>query len=259
MLERKSGVSRSPVNILGINVDRLDMSQVAARVGDFVESSLPHRALAINAHYLNLALESQDVLQIFQRSPLVYADGMSIVWASRILGAAIPQKSTTTDLIHPLCRLAVERNYRLFLLGGPHGLAGAAGAKLVATYAGLQIAGTHHGYFPDHDDENVVREVRKAGADILLVGLGCPLQERWIFRNLERTCAKVAINAGNLFAFLSGEELRGPKWVTDNGFEWAFRLLVEPRKLWRRYTIGNLKFSCRLAGWILSSWFRSRN
>src|SRR5262249_41993325 len=154
------------------------MAALRARLEELVASPGCAVAYAVNAYALNLTYQSPDYLQALRRADLVYADGASILLAARVLGAAVPEKLTTTDVWPQVCALAVRRGYRFFLLGGEEGLAERARARVLTRYPDLQVAGTHHGYFAWEDDR-VVSRINAARADILWVGMGDPRQVLW--------------------------------------------------------------------------------
>jgi N-acetylglucosaminyldiphosphoundecaprenol N-acetyl-beta-D-mannosaminyltransferase len=149
-----------------------------------------------------------------------------------------------------LAAFAAAQGFSLYFLGGRPSVAREAARRLIESYPDLKIAGVRHGYF-DHSagstqNEAVVAEINAAAPDILLVGLGMPLQERWLMENRERIGAGVVLTGGAVFDYVSGGLRRGPRLLTDNGFEWLARLFVEPRRLWRRYLVGNPLFLLRV-------------
>jgi N-acetylglucosaminyldiphosphoundecaprenol N-acetyl-beta-D-mannosaminyltransferase len=172
--------------------------------------------------------------------------------AARLLGGRIPERITYADWAWRLAAFAEAEGLSLFLLGARPGVAEVAARRLRALHPDLDIAGVSHGHF-DHEpgspqNEAVLREVNAARPDILLVGLGMPLQERWLMENRRRIEAGVALTGGAVFDYLSGGLRRGPRVLTDNGFEWLARLIIEPRRLWRRYLLGNPLFLLRVLG-----------
>jgi N-acetylglucosaminyldiphosphoundecaprenol N-acetyl-beta-D-mannosaminyltransferase len=177
---------------------------------------------------------------------LVYADGMGVVVGSRWLGDGVPEKLATTDLLPPIAALAALRGYRIFLLGGAPGVAARTAERLQATHAGLLIAGTHHGYFDVEAPDDVLAAVAAAATDILFVGLGVPLQERFVSRFRGRIAATAILTCGGLFDVASGRLPRSPAWMTAAGLEWVFRLALEPRRLWRRYLLDNGRYLWQL-------------
>ena len=149
-----------------------------------------------------------------------------------------------------LAEFSVENGHSIFFLGAKPGVAEKASEKLRFRYPDLMISGIHHGYF--NKDENslenrrVIRAINESQPDILLVAFGMPLQEKWLMANWDKVHAHVALTGGAVFDYISGSLQRGPRWMTDHGLEWLARLLIEPRRLWKRYLIGNPLFIYRV-------------
>ena len=215
--------------------------------------------LNANAHCLNLCYQDPALRDFLNRADLVFCDGVGVMLAARILGKRIPEKITYADWAWRLAAFAEAKGLSLYFLGARPGIADEAARRLRRRHPGLQIAGTRHGYF-DHsagspENAAVVREINAAAPDILLVGFGMPLQERWLAENRARLNAGVALAGGAVFDYVSGGLRRGPRLLTANGLEWLARLLVEPRRLWRRYLVGNPLFLAR----VLRQRFRGGN
>lgn len=232
---------RQKVDFAGIPVHILTSASLAESIGELVQSGRTAQLVfTLNAEGLYRAKEDPTYAEALLAADLIHADGMPIVWFSPLFGARLPEKLTTTDVVHPIASLAAEQGYSFYLLGGRPGVAEEAAAALKAQYAGLNIVGMHHGYLDA--DEPVIEEINRMRPDVLWVGLGRPKQELWAVRYRERLQVPVIKTCGGLFDFISGRVRRGPRWMTDNGLEWLYRLVVEPRRLWRRYLIGNAKF-----------------
>ena len=236
--------------VLGVGVDRLTVEDLRSEVGRLAREDERALVLNVNAHALNLCYEDAALRAFFNSAEVVFCDGAGVVLAARIFGGRLPARITYADWAWSLAAFAAAEGFSLFLLGGRPGVAQEAAKRLRERYPDLEISGLHHGYF-DHragspENEAVVREIKAARPDILLVGLGMPLQERWLMENREHLVFGVALTGGAVFDYVSGRLRRGPRLLTDNGFEWLARLLVEPRRLWRRYLIGNPLFLSRV-------------
>lgn len=238
------------VDVLGVGVDPLTAEGLQAEIGRLVRESAHGLVLNVNAHCLNLCYEDAGLRDFLNRAEVVFCDGAGVVLAARILGGRIPGRITYADWAWRLAAFAAARGYTLYLLGAPPGVAEEAAVKLREGYPELRISGVHHGYFEHRagslENESVVEQINAAGPDILLVGFGMPFQERWLLENWERLDAGVALTGGAVFEYVSGRLRRGPRLFTDYGFEWLARLLIEPRRLWRRYLIGNPLFLLRV-------------
>jgi N-acetylglucosaminyldiphosphoundecaprenol N-acetyl-beta-D-mannosaminyltransferase len=201
-----------------------------------------------NIHAMNISFSDSDLYKSLNCSDLVYCDGEGVRLGARILGKFLPQRMTGADWIWDLCKMCEEKCYSLYLLGGEDGVAEKAASKLRHHFPDLKIAGTCHGYFPKYGKENdkVIALINKKIPDILLVGFGSPLQEKWINDNFEKLDARVIWAVGALMDFVSEKVYRGPRWMLDNGMEWLFRLIVEPKRMWKRYIVGNIVFFKRI-------------
>ena len=238
--------------MLGVGVDPVTVGELHDGIKRLLESGRRGTVLNVNANCLNLLHDDAALREFFGNADLVFCDGSGVLLAARLLGERLPERITYADWAWRLAAFAEAEGLSLFLLGGEPGVAEKATQKLRRQYPELHIAGVRHGYF-DHapaspGNEAVLREVNAARADILVVGMGMPLQERWLMENRHRIDAGVALTGGAVFDYVSGRLRRGPPLLTDNGFEWLARLLVEPRRLWRRYLIGNPLFLLRVLG-----------
>jgi len=240
------------VDVLGVGVDPMTVEELQAEIKRLVLSEKKGLVLNVNAHCLNLCYESPALRKFFNSADEVFCDGAGVMLAARLLGRRIPARITYADWAWRLAAFAETEGFSLFLLGARPGVAEEAARRLKARHPALDLSGVRHGYF-DHaagsqENEAVLREIQAATPDILLVGLGMPLQERWLMENRHRIEAGVALTGGAVFDYVSGELRRGPRFLTDNGLEWLARLLVEPRRLWRRYLLGNPLFLLRVLG-----------
>ena len=238
------------VNVLGVGVDAITVEELHTEIGRLARSGERGTVLNVNANCLNLLYGSDALREFFGAADVVFCDGWGVMLAARLLGGRIPARITYADWAWLLAAFAEKEGLSLFLLGAEPGVAQGAASRMLARHPDLDISGVRHGYF-DHasgsrENEAVLREVNAARPDILLVGLGMPLQERWLMQNRHRIEAGVALTGGAAFDYVSGGLRRGPRLLTDNGFEWLARLLVEPRRLWRRYLIGNPIFLLRV-------------
>ncbi len=239
------------VDVLGVGVDPLTVEGLHAEVGRLIRSGERGLVLNVNAHCLNLCYEDPALQAFLNGADVVFCDGAGVRLAARLLGGRLPERITYADWAWQLAAFAAERGFSVYLLGARPGVAEEAARRLRVRHPDLEVVGARHGYF-DHaggspENEAVLREINDAKPDILLVGLGMPLQEYWLMENRRRLEAGVALTGGAVFDYVSGGLRRGPRLLRDNGFEWLARLLVEPRRLWRRYLLGNPLFLLRVA------------
>ncbi len=238
------------VDVLGVDIDPLTMDELNAEVLRLSRQDGCSVVLNVNAHCLNLLWEDEQLRSFFRQAEIVFSDGAGVVLGARILGRRIPGRITYADWIPTLTALAETENLSLFFLGARPGVADKAARKLRNQHPSLTISGALNGYFNHRlnspENERVVQKINAANPDILLLGMGMPLQERWLMENRDRLNIRVALTGGAVFDYVAGELRRGPKFLTDNGFEWLARLAIEPRRLWQRYLIGNPTFLFRV-------------
>lgn len=238
------------IEILKVRIDSLTVDRLHERIENIIKSE--HRAIIayVNIHALNLAYQQIWLRRFLNQSDVNLCDGAGVILAGRLLGHRIPERITYADWMWQLAQYATERGFTFFFLGSKPGVAQKAGEKLSQRYPALKLVGCHHGYFDKtmhcQENEKVVRLINDAHPDILTVGFGMPLQERWLMENWERLDARIALTGGAVFDYLSGELPRAPRWMTDHGLEWLGRLMIEPKRLWKRYLIGNPLFFWRI-------------
>lgn len=234
---------RRAIRLLGVRIDSLRLPELLTYVVEAVRRRARVTVLYVNVHSMNVRHDNASYGDILERADLVYCDGMGVLLGARLVGRPLPERMTGADWIWELCRRAIRENLSLFILAGEPGVADEATAVLRVRFPGLRIVGTAPGY--DIGSE-VIDRINRSRPDILLVGMGTPRQERWINNHRSELDVPVVWAVGALFDFVSGRLPRGPAWMTKHGLEWLCRLAVEPRKLWRRYLVGNPRFFLRL-------------
>jgi exopolysaccharide biosynthesis WecB/TagA/CpsF family protein len=230
--------------VLGVPVSKLTGDRALEIIGGWAEDGTCQMLAYVNAHTLNLALRVDDLHRSLNRSQLVMNDGIGVSLAARMHGERFPENLNGSDFTVRLLELAAARDWGVFLLGGEPGVAEAAAERLTERIEGLRVVGVCHG-FTDESDDRLVQRVRDADAALLVVALGSPHQEIWLDRNLEHTGVLVGVGVGAFLDFCAGRVRRAPRWMNAAGIEWCFRLLQEPRRLWRRYLLGNPAFLFR--------------
>ncbi len=235
-------LQRKTFELLGVKIDVLDTGGLVERVLEFADSDEQHIIMYVNADCMLIAQEKKTYLETLNRADLVYADGIGVILGARLWGAKLPGRSTAADFFPDFCRRAAAKKKSFFFLGAKKGVARRAAERLKKEIPDLTVVGTHHGYFDRRDTQRIIDDINAAKPDIVIVGLGAPFQELWIHEYGARLDSSVLWGVGGLFDFLSGNTRRGPQWLLDNGFEWLCRLVIEPRRLWRRYLFGNARF-----------------
>lgn len=232
--------------ISGVPVACLDVSGLLDRVLGWRTSESKHTLFYVNAHCMNLAHADPDYHHILTWADLVYADGISIVWASRILNGIRLVKMTGADWIADYCRLAERTDLRTYILAGKPGVAQLAANDLLKRYPGLKIVGMSAGYFEQSSGNRIIDNINASQAEVVFVGMGVPRQEIWIYQNRGSIAAPVCWAVGALFDYPARVEARVPAWLQRMNLEWFWRLLMDPSGKWKRYLLGNPAFMLRV-------------
>ncbi|GAB4339426.1 MAG: WecB/TagA/CpsF family glycosyltransferase [Candidatus Abyssubacteria bacterium] len=230
------------VSILGVWVDPIRSDELSRRVIARAKQRIRTLVTYVNAHNLNVANRDDHYRELVNSYDLVYPDGFGAVLAARILGYDFPPRSTSADFFEEMFGAFAEEGVSVYLLGAEPGVMEDAVAAVRNRYPDIKVTGIHHGYFTAEEEPAIIEEINRLDPDILFVSTGVPHQEKWIERNLSRLRAPVIWASGGVFDFVSGRTRRAPRFFRDNGMEWLYRLLVEPRRLWRRYLLGNPGF-----------------
>lgn len=237
-------------NILNIKVQPWTLDELHRQIETIIANNQHELVLNVNVNCLNLSYDRIWLQDFLNSAKIVFCDGVGVILAARILGHRIPERITFAEWTWQISQFAAERSYTFYFLGAKPGVAEKAAVRLKDRYPDLNIVGIHHGYFDKSpnswQNEAVIREINSKKPNILLLGFGMPLQERWLRENWDKVDANIALTGGAVFDYVSGELRRGPKLLTDNGFEWLARLLIEPNRLWRRYVLGNPLFLWRV-------------
>jgi len=241
------------IDFTGIDVEVVDEERLFNRIADFVHQRKPHKVMYLNAHCMVVSQKDGVYREILKNADLVYADGISLVWGARFLGQYLPCRLTAADFMPRFFTRFAREGISVYMLGAKPGVAETMARRLKERNPELKIAGTHHGYFGKMAGADVIEDINRTKPDIVMVGMGVPYQEKWIEDNYDSIDASVIWGVGALFDFLSGSCPRGPQWLLDSGFEWLCRLLAEPKRLWRRYLIGNLLFVRYLLQWKMKA------
>ncbi|MFA5112239.1 MAG: WecB/TagA/CpsF family glycosyltransferase [Desulfobaccales bacterium] len=232
------------LELLGIKITPGTTEEICREITRLIDRPQKSFIIDANVYGINLAWQLPWLAEFYQRADLVYVDGAGVVLGARLLGYHLPPRQTMADLGWPAVAHMARKGHSLYLLGNPPGVAEQAAEKLTAAAPGLQILGTHHGFFQKEGPENdaVIAEINPLSPDVLMVGLGMPLEQRWVLDNYARVGARVFWTVGAAFQYWAGAIPRCPGWMGAHGLEWLFRLLLEPRRMAKRYLWGNIIF-----------------
>jgi len=232
--------------VLGVHVDAVQIPQVVEQLERWIQNRNDGRFISVaNIHVVMEAQEDASFKKQINSAALCVPDGMPLIWCGRLRGHGLRRRVYGPELMITFCRETASKGYRHFLYGGAPEVTNQLVKQLQRSCPGIQIAGFDSPPFRPltrEEDEEAIRRINDARPDVLWVGLGCPKQERWIHDHRERLAVPAIIAIGQAFDLLSGKKRRAPAWMSENGLEWLFRLLQDPRRLWRRYLVYNTKF-----------------
>lgn len=237
---------RPRVRIGCVYIDALRFDEAIDAIAQLVDRGEGGMVFTPNVDHIVLAEEDARFRAAYRFADLSLADGVPVVWASRLLKRPLPEKISGSDLVEPLMARAVERRWRVYFLGGADGVAARAKEILERDHPGLQIVGTSSPSIDLSSDisahADVLAAVRAARPHLLFLALGAPKQELWAHRIREVVRPCVILGVGASLDFIAGVAKRAPPWVSSAGFEWLYRLANEPRRLWRRYLLRDPRF-----------------
>ena len=234
------------IEILGVPFARLDTAGALEQAELLYERESPAMVAHANVHTLNLTVEDPAYKEVLRAADMVLNDGKGVMLGARLLGSRFPADLNGNAVTPLVVERAAEREWPTYLLGAKPGVAEKLADVLRALHPGIRIVGHHHGHFSAEEEPEVVLRIRELGTGLLLVGMGNPYQERFLARRLTETGARLGIGVGAYFDFMTGTVPRSPEWMNRYGLEWVHRLSMEPKRLWRRYLIGNPAFVARV-------------
>jgi N-acetylglucosaminyldiphosphoundecaprenol N-acetyl-beta-D-mannosaminyltransferase len=240
--------ARPSSSIFDISIDLARPNEMLSTISAWAAEGVTRRVMYVNAHVVNQSRVTPGLSEALRRADLVYCDGYGVRLAARALNLPVPHRMTGADWIWDLASLCELAGQPIYLLGSDPPIAREAALRLRQLYPKLDVVGAHHGYFDVDSPHNqrVIEDINAHPARIVLVGMGTPKQELWVDRYADELNGAVVWTVGALFDYVSGHMPRAPRWLADNGFEWIFRLAIEPQRMWRRYLLGNPVFLSRV-------------
>lgn len=240
---RRNPIAR--VDVLGVGISAINPAEALDEITRWIDEGSRHYVCVTGVHGVMESQRNPDLLRIHNDSGLTTPDGMPMVWASRLAGAANVERVYGPDLMLAVCERAARLGWGCFLYGATDEVLAQLRHNLTDRFPGLRIVGSHSPPFralTEEEDADVVREINESGAQIVWVGLSTPKQELWMSSHVGRVNAAALIGVGAAFDMHAGNLRQAPKWMQRSGLEWFFRLALEPRRLWRRYAVNNPRF-----------------
>jgi len=241
--------------LFGLSVDNLTMAEAVVEIEKLILARRPALVLTPNAQHISLLRSKADFRAAYAAADLILADSAPLLWSSRLLGCPLRERVAGSDIPDAFSGVAARGSYRLFFLGAAPGVAERAADILAKKNPGLRVAGVYAppwGFEGRREmNDEIIRKIRAAQPDVLFVALGTPKGEIWAWKHKDTAGVPVTICCGAALDFISGNKKRAPRWLQKLGFEWFYRALHEPRRLWKRYLVGNTHFVILLAKELL--------
>lgn len=230
------------VKILNTYVNVVSMSETVSLVEKIIKERKPTQHVVINALKVNLMEDDKELRRIVNSCPLINADGASIIWAAKRLGIPLKERVTGCDLFQELVKVASVKGYKIYLFGAKEEVVTKVKFVFEQKYPGIQITGYRNGYFTEADEPEIVKNISESGADMMFVAFSSPKKEYWINKYLNQLNIPFVMGVGGSFDIVAGVTGRAPAWWQEHGLEWLYRFIQEPRRMWKRYIIGNARF-----------------
>lgn len=238
----ESEIQNNRYQILNTYVNAISMDETIDLVEDIIKGRVPTQHVVINASKVNLMEKDKGLQKIVNQCPLINADGASIVWAAKKLGIPLNERVTGIDLFLKLIELANEKHYKIYLFGAKEEVVVKVKQIFEEKYPNLIIAGYRNGYFKENDEKEIVRNMSESCADMMFVAFSSPKKEYWVNKYLQQLNIPFVMGVGGSFDVVAGITDRAPLWMQNHGLEWFYRFIQEPRRMWKRYIVGNAKF-----------------
>lgn len=233
---------KNRIEMMNFFVDNLNAKETIDRIDSFIQKRELVQHVVINAGKAVLMQTDKRLSNIINQCKLINADGQAIIWASKVLNKPLKERVAGIDLMYDVIELAAQKGYRIYFFGAKEEVVKKVVGIYKEKYPALQVAGYRNGYFSDEQNEEIVSQIRDSKADILFVAFSSPKKEYWLSKYHKKMNVPFVMGVGGSFDVVAGVTKRAPKWMQEVGLEWFYRFLQEPRRMWKRYLVGNSKF-----------------
>ncbi len=230
---------------MNTEVDNLTMQETLQEIEKIIKKNDSSYVVTPNVDHIVQLEKNQELRDVYANASLILTDGKPLIWISKLYGTPIKEKISGSDLFPLLCKLAAEKNYTMFFLGAAEDVARTAADNLIRKFPGLKVVGTYSPPFGFEKDEKEMNKIKsminKTKPDILIVGLGCPKQELFMYHHCKELNVPISFGLGASLDFEAGNVKRAPKWMANNGLEWLYRITQDPKRMAKRYLVDDLK------------------
>lgn len=230
---------------MNTEIDNLTMEEALIAMDKLVQERRNSYVVTPNVDHIVRLEKDKEFQEVYKQADLILTDGKPLIWISKYYKTPIVEKTSGSDLFLPLCKLAADKGYKMFFLGAASGVAAKAAENLKQKFENLEISGVYSPPFgfeeDDHEISKILDVIHKAKPDILIVGLGAPKQEKFIYEYRNKLNVPLSLGLGASIDFEAGSEKRAPKWMQKNGLEWLYRMSQDPKRMFKRYIVDDLK------------------
>lgn len=233
------------IKFMNTNIDNLTMAETLHEIDKLIQKKNCSYVVTPNVDHIVRLEKDEELQKVYKNASLILTDGKPLIWISKWCKTPIKEKISGSDLFPKVCELAANKNYTMYLLGATEGVADTAARNLMKKYPGLNIVGTYSppfGFEKNEQEMNKIKtQIQEVHPDILIVGLGCPKQEKFMYYHCKELGVPISFGLGASIDFEAGNIKRAPKWMSNHGLEWLYRFSKEPKRLFKRYFVDDLK------------------
>lgn len=233
------------IKFMNTNIDNLTMAETLNEIDKLIQKKNCSYVVTPNVDHIVRLEKDEELQKVYKNASLILTDGKPLIWISKWYKTPIKEKISGSDLFPRVCQLAANKNYTMYLLGAAEGVADTAARNLMKKYPGLNIVGTYSppfGFEKNEQEMNKIKtQIQDVHPDILIVGLGCPKQEKFMYYHCKELGVPISFGLGASIDFEAGNIKRAPRWMSNHGLEWLYRFSKEPKRLFKRYFVDDLK------------------
>lgn len=233
------------IKFMNTDIDNLTMAETLNEIDKLIQKKICSYVVTPNVDHIVRLEKDEELQKVYKNASLILTDGKPLIWISKWYKTPIKEKISGSDLFPRVCQLAANKNYTMYLLGAAEGVADTAARNLMKKYPGLNIVGTYSppfGFEKNKQEMNKIKtQIQDVHPDILIVGLGCPKQEKFMYYHCKELGVPISFGLGASIDFEAGNIKRAPKWMSNHGLEWLYRFSKEPKRLFKRYFVDDLK------------------
>lgn len=233
------------IKFMNTDIDNLTMAETSNEIDKLIQKKNCSYVVTPNVDHIVRLEKDEELQKVYKNASLILTDGKPLIWISKWYKTPIKEKISGSDLFPNVCELAANKNYTMYLLGAAEGVADTAAKNLMKKYPGLNVVGTYSppfGFEKNEQEMNKIKtQIQAVHPDILIVGLGCPKQEKFMYYHCKELGVPISFGLGASIDFEAGNIKRAPKWMSNHGLEWLYRFSKEPKRLFKRYFVDDLK------------------